>query len=150
METLFLSAITDAELRFGVRALPTGRRRNQLKEDLEGQVLPMFAGRVLDFELAASRAYAELTEMARSEGRTMPMSAGCIAATAVAKGKTVATRDTSPFKAAGLKIVDPWTSKKRLVYRAAVNCRNIFCDRMATWIPGATRATGSMQGFLYR
>ena len=45
-EALYFSAITVAALRFGVRALPVGRRRDRLHEDLKLQVLPMFAGRV--------------------------------------------------------------------------------------------------------
>ena len=109
LETLYLSAITVAELRFGVRSLPTGRRRNRLHEDLEGQVLPMFAGRVLAFDLPASQAYADLMTKARSEGRTIPVSDGYIAATAAANGMMVATRDTAPFEAAGLKTIDPWS-----------------------------------------
>ena len=109
LETLYLSAITVAELRFGVRSLPTGRRRDRLNEDLEGQVLPMFAGRVLSFDLAASQAYAELMAKARSGGRTIPVSDGYIAATAAANGMMVATRDIAPFEAAGLNTVDPWT-----------------------------------------
>ena len=108
LETLYLSAITVAELRFGVRSLPAFRRQDRLQEDLEGQVLPMFAGRVLSFDLAASQAYAELMAKARSEGRTIPVSDGYIAATAAANGMMVATRDTAPFAAAGLKTVDPW------------------------------------------
>ena len=108
LETLYLSATTVAELRFGVRALPPGRRRDRLHEDLEGQVLPMFAGRVLAFDLPASQAYAELMAKARSEGRTILVSDGYIAATATANGMMVATRDTGPFEAAGLKTVDPW------------------------------------------
>ena len=109
LETLYLSAITVAELRFGVRSLPAGRRRDRLDEDLEGQVLPMFGGRVLAFDLPASQAYAELMATARSVGRTIPVSDGYIAATAAANGMVVATRDTAPFEAAGLKTVDPWT-----------------------------------------
>ena len=85
LETLYLSAITVAELRFGVQSLPDGRRRNRLQEDIEGQVLPMFAGRVLAFDPAASQAYAELMAWARSEGRTIPVSDGYIAATAAAQ-----------------------------------------------------------------
>ena len=108
LETLYLSAITVAELRFGVRALPAGRRRERLHEDLETQVLPMFAGRVLSFDLATSQAYAELMAKARSEGRTIPVSDGYIAATAAANGMMVATRDVAPFQAAGLGTVDPW------------------------------------------
>ena len=109
LETLYLSAVTVAELRFGVRSLSAGRRRDRLHEDLEGQVLPMFAGRVLVFDLAASQAYAELMAAARSDGRTIPVSDGYVAATAAANGMMVATRDTAPFEAAGLKTVDPWT-----------------------------------------
>jgi len=108
LETLYLSAITVAELRFGVRSLPAGRRRERLHEDLEGRVLPMFAGRVLSFDLAASQAYAELMAKARSEARPIPVSDGYIAATAAANGMLVATRDVAPFEAAGLKTVDPW------------------------------------------
>ena len=108
LETLYLSAITVAELRFGVRSLPAGRRRKRLHEDLETQVLSMFAGRVLPFDLAASQAYAELMAKARSKGRTIAVSDGYIAATAAANGMMVATRDTTPFEAAGLKTVDPW------------------------------------------
>ena len=110
LETLYLSAIAVAELRFGVRSLPAGLRRNRLYEDLEGQVLPMFAGRVLAFDLAASQAYAELMANARSEGRTIPVSDGYIAATAAANGMMVATRDVAPFEAVGLKTVNPWTA----------------------------------------
>ena len=108
LETLYLSAITVAELRFGVRSMPAGRRRDRLHEDLEERVLPMFAGRVLSFDLAASQTYAELMAKARSEGRTVPVSDGYIAATAAANAMMVATRDTAPFEAAGLKTVDPW------------------------------------------
>ena len=110
LETLYLSAITVAELRFGVRSLPAGRRRNLLHEDLEGQVLPMFAGRVLAFDLAASQAYAELMAKARSEGRTIPVSDAYIAATAASNGMMVATRDIAPFEAAGLKTMNPWAA----------------------------------------
>ena len=69
----------------------------------------MFAGRVLPFDLAASQVYAELMAKARSEGRTIPVSDGYIAATAAANGMMVATWDTAPFEAAGLRTVDPWT-----------------------------------------
>lgn len=110
LETLYLSAITVAELRFGVRALPEGKRRNQLNEDLEQQVLPMFAGRVLAFDLAGSQAYAELMAAARSAGRPLSVSDGYIAATAAANTMMVATRDTAPFETAGLKTVNPWTA----------------------------------------
>ena len=108
LETLYLSAITVAELRFGVASLPAGKRRDDLGESLERQVLPLFAGRVLPFDLAASQAYAELMVRARAAGVAIGAADGYIAATAVANGAMVATRDTAPFEAAGLNVIDPW------------------------------------------
>lgn len=56
LETLFLTAMTVAELRFGMGMLPAGKRRDRLQESLEKQVLPLFVGRVLPFDMAASQA----------------------------------------------------------------------------------------------
>ena len=110
LETLYVSAVTVAELRFGVRCLPAGRRRERLHGGLERRVLPMFAGRVLAFDLAATEAHAQLMAEARSAGRAVAASDGYIAATAVANGMAVATRDTAPFEAAGVEAVNPWTA----------------------------------------
>ena len=108
LETLFLSAITVAELRAGVAQLPPGRRRTSLHESLETRVLPLFAGRVLPFDLACTQAYAALMSAARAAGLAIASADGYIAAIAVANGLAVATRDTGPFKAAGSAVIDPW------------------------------------------
>jgi predicted nucleic acid-binding protein len=71
VETLYLSAITVAELRFGVASLPAGKRRDELHESKERQVLPLFAGRELSFELAGSQANAGLMTKARAAGLTI-------------------------------------------------------------------------------
>lgn len=108
LETLFLSAITVAELRFGIAALPAGKRRDRLAEDVEQRVLPLFLGRVLPFDLPATQAYAELMTRARAAGRAIAAADGYIAATAAANGLAVASRDTAPFVAAGVNVVNPW------------------------------------------
>ena len=108
LETLFLSAITVAELRAGVALLPAGKRRSGLQESLETRVLPLFAGRVLPFDLGCTQAYAELMAKARASGLAITSADGYIAAIAAANGLTVATRDTGPFKAAGTAVIDPW------------------------------------------
>lgn len=109
METLFLSAITVAELRAGVALLPGGKRRAGLQENLEKRVLPLFAGRVLPFDLPCTQAYAALMARARSAGLAVATADGYIAAIAAANGFAVATRDTSPFEAAGVTVINPWT-----------------------------------------
>ena len=110
IETLFLSAITVAELRFGIAAMPKGKRRMILHDRLEGEVLPLFSGRILPFDLDASKAYATLMSEARASGKAIGTADGYIAATALARGFSVATRDVSPFEAAGLSIINPWVA----------------------------------------
>lgn len=110
METLFLSAITVAELRAGVALLPAGKRRAGLQENLENRVLPLFAGRVLPFDLACTQAYAALMAKARSAGLAVATADGYIAAIAAANGFAVATRDTGPFEAAGVTVINPWAA----------------------------------------
>ena len=108
LETLFLSAITVAELRAGVALLPAGKRRAGLRTSLETRVLPLFAGRVLPFDLGCTQAYAELMAKARTSGLAIASADGYIAAIAAANGFTVATRDTGPFEAAGAAVINPW------------------------------------------
>lgn len=110
LETVYLSVITVAELRYGVARMPSGRRRSALRERLEDQVLPVFAGRLLVFDLAATQAYADLMARAQASGFCIGMADGLIAAIASANGMTVATRDTAPFSAAGVAFIDPWQS----------------------------------------
>jgi predicted nucleic acid-binding protein len=112
LETLYLSAITVAEMRAGVALLPAGRRRRGLSESLEKQVLPLFAGRVLPFDLACTRAYAENLKKSRSSGLAIAAADGFIAAIAATNGLTVATRDTGPFEAGGVAVINPWRASQ--------------------------------------
>lgn len=108
LETLYLSAITVAELRFGIASLAAGKRRRSLAESLETRVLPLFATRILAFDLPASQAYADLMSKARLAGQAIAAADGYIAATAAANRMAVATRDTRAFEAAGVPVINPW------------------------------------------
>lgn len=110
VETLYLSSITVAELRFGVAAMPAGKRRAIYQERLERDVLMAFADRVLSFDLDAARAYAELMTRVKAECNAIGKADGYIVATAATRGFTVATRDARRFRAAGLTIINPWES----------------------------------------
>lgn len=109
VETLYLSAISLAELRFGIAVLPDGRRKETLSMGLEQHVVPLFGARILPFDAAASEAYAALRASARAAGKAIGTVDGFIAATAAARGFAVATRDSGPFEAAGLSLINPWT-----------------------------------------
>lgn len=107
---LYLSAVTVADLRSGIAAMPDGKRRQILHERVEGELLPVFAGRVLPFDLDASRAYAELMANARAAGQSINMADAYIAAIAAARGFVVASRDVAPFQAAGVSTISPWAA----------------------------------------
>lgn len=106
-QTLYLSSVTLAELLFGIRALPAGKRKNMLDRALT-ELLELFKGRVLPFDTDAARRYADLAVTARNNGRGFPTPDGYIAAVAASRGFIVASRDTSPYEAAGVKVINPW------------------------------------------
>jgi len=108
IETLYLSAITVAELRYGLATMPEGKRRANNQERLEREVLPAFADRILAFGLDTSRTWGDLMVRARAAGKTIGKEDGYIAATAAVHNFMVATRDTSPFDAVGLTVINPW------------------------------------------
>ena len=108
LELLYLSTITVAELRAGIAMMPVGKRRDSLDENLEKRLLPMFANWVLSFDRACTKAYAELLAKSRATGLALATADTLIAAVALANGFTVATRDTRPFEAAGLSVINPW------------------------------------------
>ena len=110
-ETLYLCSVTIAELMFGIGALPDGRRRDRLTAALAG-VTTLFTDRILPFDLAAARRYADLAFKARKAGKGFPTPDGYIASIAASRGFAVATRDSSAFHAAGLEVIDPWMAGK--------------------------------------
>lgn len=106
-ETLYLSSVTLAELLFGIRALPAGRRKNLLDRAL-AELLKLFEDRVLPFDTDAARHYADLAVTAREGGRGFPTPDGYIAAIAASRRFIVASRDTAPYEAAGVSVINPW------------------------------------------
>lgn len=111
IETLHISTISLAELRYGIAVLPDGKRRETLHNGFERRVLPLFAGRILSFDVAASVAYAELRARARAQGQAIAPADGYVAGIAAAHGLMVATRDVVPFQAAGLRVINPWEAE---------------------------------------
>lgn len=107
-DTLYLSTVTVGELRYGIAAMPPGRRRDEYAAWLEERTLPAFTGRILAYDLAVTTEYARLRAAARAAGLAIATADGMIAATAAAAGFAVATRDRSPFEAAGVPVINPW------------------------------------------
>jgi len=106
-ETLYLTSITVAEMLFGLRIMPVGKRKDALAQTMDG-LMNLFGNRVLAFDANAARHYAELAALAKAAGKGFPKPDAYIAAIAFAHGFAVATRDVGPFQAAGLSVINPW------------------------------------------
>ena len=106
-ETLYLSSVTLAELLFGIGALPAGRRKDMLALTLDG-LMALFRDRVLPFDTDAARQYAGLAVTARATGRGFRTPDGYIAAIAASRRFIVATRDTAPYAAGRVAVINPW------------------------------------------
>lgn len=108
IDTLFLTTISLAELRYGVAALPDGKRKDGLSVALEQRVIALFGPRILVFDAAAADAYAVIRARAKTAGKAIGAADAYIAAIAADHGYAVATRDTAPFEAAGVRVINPW------------------------------------------
>ena len=109
VEELFFSAVGEAELRYGAAIMPAGRRRDTLASDIETMLRAAFENRILAFDSAAARAYAEIASTRRAAGRSVPQADCQIAAIARSRGMTVATRNVRDFAGLGIDVIDPWT-----------------------------------------
>lgn len=105
---LVTTAVCEAEMLYGIAILPAGRRRTALHAAVE-KIFGEFAGRILPFDSAAARAFADIAAERRRAGRPIGESDGQIAAIARVHGAAVATRDVDDFAGCGVHVLSPWT-----------------------------------------
>ncbi len=106
--SLFTTAITEAELLYGIALLPDGRRRKGLTSFVDLMFAEELAGRVIPFDSAAAREYADIAASRRRAGRPVPDADTQIAAIVRSRGATLATRNVSDFAGCGIAVVNPW------------------------------------------
>ena len=107
---LFTTAISEAELFYGLGLLPAGKRRTPLEEAVRRMLEEDFAQRVLPFDRAATGAFAVIASGRRKKGRPISEFDAQIAAVARIHGAAVATRNADDFRDCGIRIIDPWTA----------------------------------------
>lgn len=105
---LFTSALCVAEIGYGIARLPAGRRRDRLTATFDELMARQFRARILAFDEATSRAYAVARSQHERNGRTVAVVDMLIAATALAHGAAVATRNIRDFEPFGLSLINPW------------------------------------------
>jgi hypothetical protein len=108
-ENVFTTTVTEAEIRYGIAILPTGRRRDSLLCAAEDVFRGFFADRVLTFDRLAAATYAEIAATRRAQGRPITTADCQIAAIAYVHGAVVATRNEADFRATGITVINPWT-----------------------------------------
>ena len=109
-EDLFLTAVSEAELRYGVAIVPAGRRKDELEAALSRWLDVGFGERILPFDSAAARAYAEIAAGRRQAGRLIGEADCQIAAISRQRGAILVTRNVRDFQGTGVEVVDPWTT----------------------------------------
>ena len=109
IEDLYTTAITEAEMLFGLACMPSGSRQDRLRRAVETAFSVLLAGHVLSFDRVSARAYADLAAERRRRGRAVAGADLQIAAIARAKGaQAIATRNTRNFAEYGVPLINPW------------------------------------------
>ena len=105
---VFTTTVTEAEILHGLALLPSGRRPQALKAAVRPIFAEDLAGRVLAFDRDAAQSYAEIAAHRRAIGRPISQFDAQIAAIAVSRGASIATRNVADFADTGAVIVNPW------------------------------------------
>ncbi len=108
-DRVFLSAITLAEIRFGIARLAPGQRREALEIWFKDDLAMRFDGRVLPVEAEVAGAWGKIAAACAAKGRPVGIMDGFIAATAMVHALTVVTRNTVDFEHTPVAVLNPWT-----------------------------------------
>lgn len=108
-EQLWLSTVVTGEFLSGVALMPDGRRKAALSAAYT-MVIDLYSDRIAAFDLPAALHYADVLAAQEQAGRNPGTADTQIAATALARGMRLATRNTKHFEGLGLTLIDPWQS----------------------------------------
>ena len=109
LDSLYVSAVTFAEIRFGIERIEDLHKRAALTDWLNLQLRPMFEGRALPVSEDVMFKWRLLVEEGRSVGHTFPQPDLIIAATAMHHGLAVVSRDQGGYAKTGVALVNPWS-----------------------------------------
>jgi predicted nucleic acid-binding protein len=108
LDSLYISSVTLAEIRFGIELVTDAGRRAELNDWLTHKVRPMFEQRVLPVSEDVMFKWRLLVEDGRKAGHTFSQPDLILAATALEHGLTLVSRDTSDYEKAKVPVLNPW------------------------------------------
>ncbi|MGA2878107.1 MAG: type II toxin-antitoxin system VapC family toxin [Bryobacteraceae bacterium] len=106
--SVFTTAITQAEMLYGVEALAAGKRRQRLAEVVEEIFAEDFQGRILPFDQESAREFARIAGSRKAAGRPISQLDAMIAGIARSRSAALATRNTGDFEHCGIRLINPW------------------------------------------
>jgi len=109
-ESIWITAVTLMEIRFGLLSMPAGRRRNLLTRATMVLLEEKIQGRIASFDVSAAEQAAELMALRKAIGRLMDSRDTMIAGIALSTRATLATRNTSYFSDLSVPVVNPWNA----------------------------------------
>ncbi|MFQ5652776.1 MAG: type II toxin-antitoxin system VapC family toxin [bacterium] len=104
----YLSTLTFGELHKGIEKLPDSARKRNLHDWVEHELRDRFRNRILDVNIKVARIWGTVQAHSEREGKPMPAIDGLIAATGIAYGLTVVTRNTADMESSGVLLFNPW------------------------------------------
>lgn len=105
---LFLTAITVAEILYGIARLPDGQRKVNLQDAAMAMFTVDFGGRILPFSEQAAVVYAEVVAGRERLGRPISMADAQIAAICRLNAAALVSRNVKDFDGLGLELINPW------------------------------------------
>ena len=107
-ESIWITSVTLMEVRFGLQAMPAGRRQEALIKALATLLDEKIQGRIASFDVPAAEQAAELMALRKVKGRPVDLRDTMIAGIALATRATLATRNTTHFEDLSVRVVNPW------------------------------------------
>lgn len=107
---VYLTSISEAELRYGLAIMENGKRRAALVDAVDRILREDLAGRILPFDSSAAQSFATIAAARRAAGRPIAQANCQIASIAHSRGASVATRNTPDFEGCEIDLINPWTA----------------------------------------
>jgi len=107
-DSVAITAMNEAEILHGLARLPDGRRKQELQQRWDALLQALFPGRIWAFNSDAAHWYAQLLSRRERMGKPIATADAVIAATVLAHGNSLATRNLADFADLGLRLINPW------------------------------------------